>query len=138
MSDQSNGALDALFTRVEAAAFLTELGHKITPARLAGRGSEGTGPPFTKQGRYPVYKESELRQWARSPEAGHKGGRGKRAPKLRAVPPDVAKRLHVRDLATVVREHVELADEFFKSDTPNMMAAARFVRSIELLRRMVR
>jgi len=148
-TEQTNGP-DREFTRVEAAAFLTELGRKISPQRLATRATEGIGPPFSKtgKGRGVTYKESELRAWAVSPEAHHKGGRGKKAPGRKAkhnpsaakaallVGDELRKLAQTVDLGTVLREHVALADQFFQGGG-DMMSAARFVRSIETLRRLV-
>ena len=129
----SNGT-DREFTRVEAAAFLTEIGHKISPQRLATRATEDLGPPFKKngRGRNVVYKESELRAWAASPDAKAKGGRGKRAP--RVAPP--ARSAQEVDLRAFLRDHLELADEL-ASGTADVWTGYRFAQSIATLRKLV-
>jgi len=133
MEQQANGTGEREFNRVEAAAFLTELGRKITPQRLATRAADGKGPPFEKNGRRVTYREAELRAWISSPEGVHKGGRGKRAPR------DVRPQTFGSgiDLRTVLSEHVELAEKF-ADGTADAVIGFRFARSLATLRRLVR
>lgn len=49
----------------EAAAFLIERGYKVAPATLNKLRSVGGGPEFQLFGRYPVYSEDALLDWAR-------------------------------------------------------------------------
>ena len=53
-------------TRQEAATYLTEHGFKIAPATLAKMASVGGGPVFTSYGRKPLYKATDLLEWAKS------------------------------------------------------------------------
>ena len=132
---EANGP-DRTFTRTEAAAFLTDKGRPITPQRLATRATEGKGPPFEKDGRTPRYKESTLVAWLDSPEASHKGGRGKRVTptrKPRKAQGETA--IGATDLRQVLKEHVELA-EAFVSGKAGAMDGYRFAQSIATLKRL--
>ncbi len=46
--------------RKEAARYLTERHFKVSANTLAKWASEGKGPPFSKMGRHPIYKISDL------------------------------------------------------------------------------
>jgi hypothetical protein len=140
---EANG-VDRTFSRLEAAAFLTDLGRKITPQRLATRAVEGLGPAFEKDGRNVVYKESVLRAWVDSPEVANKGGRGKKTKRnpsaalaARRVG-DVLREAQQgdRDLRAVLKEHITLADALM-SGQAGAMVGFQFARSVETLRKLV-
>jgi hypothetical protein len=54
---------DREMSRVEAAAYLTDKGRSTKVATLAKYVSSGEGPPFTKNNRNVVYKQSDLDAW---------------------------------------------------------------------------
>ncbi len=137
MADNDTGT-DREFTRIEAAAFLTEIGRKMSPQRLAKKVTEGMGPPFTKNGRSVIYKESELRTWAASPDSNAKGGRGKRVTRnapVNMIAPGMSKRLPA-ELVSILREHVILAERF-ADGTADGITGYQFARSLATLRRLV-
>jgi hypothetical protein len=57
---------DALLTRDQAAAALTENGFPIKPKTLAKRASAGDGPPYQMFGARALYKWGDLSAWAQS------------------------------------------------------------------------
>ncbi len=57
---------DALLTRDQAAAALTESGFPVAPKTLAVRASRGDGPPYQRFGARALYKWDEVLVWARS------------------------------------------------------------------------
>src|SRR5262245_6587681 len=53
------------FNREEAAAYLAEKwGVRMAPATLAKYATLGGGPPFRRDGRFPVYSDAGLDSWA--------------------------------------------------------------------------
>jgi len=56
--------LNALLTRIPAAAALTEAGFPTSPATLATLASRGGGPPFRHYGRTPLYHWGDTLAWA--------------------------------------------------------------------------
>ena len=57
---------DEFMTRKEAAAFLrVTYGMRVTANSLATRACRGGGPPFSKMGRYVVYRKIDLIEWAK-------------------------------------------------------------------------
>jgi hypothetical protein len=58
--------LDALLTRRDTAAALTEAGYRTSPETLATLTSRGGGPPYRKYGRWPIYRWGDSLDWARS------------------------------------------------------------------------
>jgi hypothetical protein len=57
---------DALLTRDQAAAALTESGFPVAPKTLAVRASRGDGPPYQRFGIRALYKWDDVQAWARS------------------------------------------------------------------------
>jgi hypothetical protein len=57
---------DALLTRDQAAAALTESGFPVAPKTLAVRASRGDGPPYQRFGARALYKWDDVQAWARS------------------------------------------------------------------------
>jgi hypothetical protein len=57
---------DALLTRDQAAAALTESGFPVKPKTLAVRASRGDGPPYQCFGARALYKWNDLQAWAQS------------------------------------------------------------------------
>jgi hypothetical protein len=57
---------DALLTRDQAAAALTESGFPVAPKTLAVRASRGDGPPYQRFGARALYKWDDALTWARS------------------------------------------------------------------------
>jgi hypothetical protein len=57
---------DALLTRDQAAAALTESGFPVAPKTLAVRASRGDGPPYFRFGARALYKWSDAQAWAQS------------------------------------------------------------------------
>jgi hypothetical protein len=57
---------DALLTRDQAAAALTESGFPVAPKTLAVRASRGDGPPYQRFGARALYKWDDLVAWAHS------------------------------------------------------------------------
>jgi hypothetical protein len=55
---------DALLTREATAEALTAAGFPTAPATLATKASRGGGPPFRKFGARPLYRWSDVVQWA--------------------------------------------------------------------------
>jgi hypothetical protein len=55
---------DALLSRQQVAAALTEAGFKTSPNTLATKATRGAGPPFFKYGPKTVYKWSDSLGWA--------------------------------------------------------------------------
>lgn len=53
-------------TRKAAAEALREAGFPVSPATLATKASRGGGPPFQRFGRVPLYRLSDLLDWAQS------------------------------------------------------------------------
>jgi hypothetical protein len=53
------------FNREEAAAYLADKwGVRMAPATLAKKATVGGGPPFRRDGRFPVYSDAGLDAWA--------------------------------------------------------------------------
>jgi alkylation response protein AidB-like acyl-CoA dehydrogenase len=57
---------DALLTRNQAAAALTEAGLPVAPATLATKATRGGGPPYRLFGRKPLYRWGDALAWAES------------------------------------------------------------------------
>jgi hypothetical protein len=57
---------DALLTRDQAAAALTESGFPVAPKTLAVRASRGDGPLYQRFGARALYKWGDLQAWAHS------------------------------------------------------------------------
>jgi alkylation response protein AidB-like acyl-CoA dehydrogenase len=57
---------DALLTRDQAAAALTEVGFPTAPATLATKATRGGGPPYRLFGAKPLYRWADALAWARS------------------------------------------------------------------------
>jgi hypothetical protein len=57
---------DALLTRDQAAAALTESGFPVAPKTLAVRASRGDGPPYQRFGARALYKWGDVQAWALS------------------------------------------------------------------------
>jgi hypothetical protein len=55
---------DALLTRDQAAAALTESGFPVAPKTLAVRASRGDGPPYQRFGARALYKWGDVQAWA--------------------------------------------------------------------------
>ncbi|MGH7120238.1 MAG: hypothetical protein ACREFP_14830 [Acetobacteraceae bacterium] len=58
--------LDALLTRPQAAAALSEAGFPTAPKTLSTKASRGGGPPFRRWGRKPLYRWGDCLAWAQS------------------------------------------------------------------------
>jgi hypothetical protein len=56
--------LDALLTRNQVAAALTEAGFPTSPATLATKASRGGGPPYQTFGARAMYRWGSALQWA--------------------------------------------------------------------------
>ena len=57
---------EALLTRRQAAATLTEAGYPTAAATLATKATRGGGPPFSKYGPKALYRWGNSLTWARS------------------------------------------------------------------------
>lgn len=57
---------DALLTRDQTAAALTEAGYPVKPKTLATKATRGGGPPYRLFGTRPLYRWSEALAWAES------------------------------------------------------------------------
>jgi hypothetical protein len=57
---------DALLTRSQTAAALTEAGFPTSPATLATKATRGGGPEFQLWGRIPLYRWRNSLKWAHS------------------------------------------------------------------------
>ena len=57
---------DALLTRQQTAAALTESGFPTSPATLSTMATRGGGPPFSKFGPRAIYKWGTSLGWARA------------------------------------------------------------------------
>jgi hypothetical protein len=57
---------DALLTRDQTAAALTEAGYPVRPKTLATKATRGGGPPYRLFGTRPLYRWSEALDWAES------------------------------------------------------------------------
>jgi hypothetical protein len=57
---------DALLTRDQAAAALTESGFPVKPKTLAVRASRRDGPPYQLFGARALYRWGDVQAWARS------------------------------------------------------------------------
>ena len=57
---------DSMLLRKAAAAALTDAGFPTAEATLATKATRGGGPPFRVFGRKPMYRYSDLIQWAES------------------------------------------------------------------------
>jgi hypothetical protein len=57
---------DALLTRRQTAAALTEAGFKTAPGTLASKATRGGGPPHRLFGRVPLYRWANSLEWAYS------------------------------------------------------------------------
>jgi hypothetical protein len=58
--------LDALFSRRNAAAALTDAGFRTAPATLATLATRGGGPVYRRYGNRVVYRWGDLLDWAQS------------------------------------------------------------------------
>lgn len=58
--------MDKMYTRPEAAEYLTSKGFKIAAQTLSKHAWSGQGPVFTKFGRHPLYTKQALDEWAQS------------------------------------------------------------------------
>jgi hypothetical protein len=56
---------DALLTRVQIAAALTEAGFPTSPYTLSSQATRGGGPPYQKFGSRPLYQWDAALQWAK-------------------------------------------------------------------------
>jgi hypothetical protein len=56
---------DALLTRVQIAAALTEAGFPTSPYTLSSQATRGGGPPYQKFGSRPLYRWGTALQWAK-------------------------------------------------------------------------
>jgi hypothetical protein len=69
--------LDALLTRNQVAAALTEAGFPTSPSTLATKASRGGGPPYQTFGPRAMYRWGSALQWAnnllKSPGRGGSG-----------------------------------------------------------------
>src|ERR1700693_871561 len=70
LSTPSNSAIpaapDALLTRNQTAAALTEAGYPTSPATLSTKASRGGGPIYRRFGNRALYKWEDLLAWAES------------------------------------------------------------------------
>jgi hypothetical protein len=57
---------DALLTRVQIAAALTEAGFPTSPYTLSSQATRGGGPPYSKFGVRPLYQWGAALQWAKN------------------------------------------------------------------------
>lgn len=57
---------DALLTREQTAAALTEAGFPIKAKTLATKATRGGGPPYQRFGSRPLYKWADALRWAQS------------------------------------------------------------------------
>ncbi len=57
---------NALLSRAQTAAALTEAGFRISPATLATKATRGGGPPFQKFSSRPLYRWGDCLDWAHS------------------------------------------------------------------------
>src|SRR5882724_9988461 len=58
--------LDALLTRDQTAAALTEAGFPVKPKTLATKATRGGGPPYRLFGARPLYRWGDSLAWAQS------------------------------------------------------------------------
>ena|ERR1700693_1143689 len=70
LSTPSNSAIpaapDALLTRNQTAAALTEAGFPTSPATLSTKASRGGGPPYQRWGPRVVYRWGSALEWAKA------------------------------------------------------------------------
>jgi hypothetical protein len=66
MSNQIPPDSDALLTRDQTAAALTEAGFPVRPKTLATKATRGGGPPFQRFGSRPLYRWADALRWAQS------------------------------------------------------------------------
>jgi hypothetical protein len=59
-------SLEALLTRTNAAAALTEAGFPVSQATLSTKATRGGGPPYQKFGPRPLYRWGDALAWAQS------------------------------------------------------------------------
>jgi hypothetical protein len=59
-------SLDALLTRAQSAAALTEAGYPTSPATLATKACRGGGPPFQMYGPRVLYRWGSSLEWAKN------------------------------------------------------------------------
>jgi hypothetical protein len=57
---------DALLTRAQAGAALTEAGFPVSPATLSTKATRGGGPPYRLFGRKPLYRWGDVLAWAQN------------------------------------------------------------------------
>ena len=57
---------DALLSRADTAAALTEAGFPVSPATLATKATRGGGPPYRLFGRKPLYEWGPTLEWAKA------------------------------------------------------------------------
>jgi hypothetical protein len=70
-------------SRKEAAEFLTNLGYKTASATLAKLASVGGGPLFESFGRKPLYRSTDLLEWAQARSSGPRRSTSDRGDKTR-------------------------------------------------------
>ena len=124
---------DRTMTRVEAAAYLTEKGRPTKVSTLAKYAGDGRGPPFTKEDRSTIYKQSDLDTWfaqGMSRAAGRPRKARANGKVETALPPKIV------DLRALLIEHCELAERFANS-TDDATAGFKFARNLDKLRRLV-
>ena len=66
MSNQISLEPDALLTREQAAAALTDAGFPIKAKTLATKATRGGGPLFQRFGSRPLYRWGDALQWAQA------------------------------------------------------------------------
>jgi hypothetical protein len=59
-------SLDALLTRTQNAAALTEAGYPTSPATLSTKATRGGGPPYQMWGPRVVYRWGDSLEWAKA------------------------------------------------------------------------
>jgi hypothetical protein len=59
---------DAKLSRAEIGAALRAAGYRISDATLATKAVRGGGPPFTKFGKWPLYRWGDAHAWAQARE----------------------------------------------------------------------
>jgi hypothetical protein len=57
---------DALLSRAQTAAALTEAGFPVSPATLSTKATRGGSPPYRLFGRKPLYRWGDAIAWAQS------------------------------------------------------------------------
>jgi len=131
-------------SRIEAAAYLTTMGHDVKPSTLAKYAQGENGPKFAREegARRVFYLKGDLNQWAHDhpptlkngrPKASVRNGKEKAAAPMRGTVD--GSRLS-SELVSMLRLHVVLADRF-AGGTANASDGYRFAQSLTELRKMV-